>query len=142
MDVVIVLVGSQFQPPACRVKLPALIGRGEDVSVAINDPLISRQHCRLEEKDGAVVVTDLSSLNGTFVGSRRIHAAICPLGELLTVGPVSFRIEPGDAEPPGVRWCSPHEMTWMAASKRSGESFKSGSQTGLTRDTQRATDSK
>ena len=40
---------------------------------------------------GRLRVRDLGSLNGTFVGSKRIEDAEVPPGELLTVGTVTFR---------------------------------------------------
>ncbi len=57
----------------------------------LTHPLVSRRHCELVEKDGHVLVRDLQSLNGTFVGSDRIEEAILWPGDLLTVGTVTFR---------------------------------------------------
>jgi predicted component of type VI protein secretion system len=52
---------------------------------------VSRQHCEIFEKDGYLVVRDLGSLNGTFIGEKRISEAVLRDGELLTVGTVTFR---------------------------------------------------
>lgn len=38
------------------------------------------------------MVRDLGSLNGTYVGSRRVEEAEIPSGELLTVATLSFRV--------------------------------------------------
>ena len=56
-------------------------------------PLVSRQHCEVFEADGLLMVRDLGSLNGTFVGETRIAEQAMPVkpGDLLTVGPVTFR---------------------------------------------------
>ena len=47
--------------------LPATIGRGSDNSITLRDALISRQHCRIGVRDGSLVITDLDSLNGTYI---------------------------------------------------------------------------
>ncbi len=119
MEIVLVAVGTDFCPPACRLKLPAVIGRDDDVAtLVIRHPLVSREHCHLEAKDGCVIVHDPKSTNGTFVGSRRIRTAVCPFGEFLVVGPIVFRVESSDASLPGVRWCSAEEMGRLVAEKQ------------------------
>ena len=53
---------------------PLTIGRSLDCELWIEDPLLSRHHCKLEpalEGDGYVVI-DLNSRNGTFVNARRV----------------------------------------------------------------------
>ena len=42
------------------------------------------------ERDGALVVRDCDSLNGTFIDDRRINEAVVKPGERLTVGPLTF----------------------------------------------------
>lgn len=49
------------------------IGRGQDNDIVINDPLISRNHLQLIQKDdGTVSVVDLNSSNGTYVNGHKI----------------------------------------------------------------------
>ena len=134
MEIVLVAVGTDFRPPACRLKLPVIIGRDDDVATfVIRHPLVSREHCHLEARDGSVVVHDPKSTNGTFVGSRRIRTAMCPFGEFLIVGPIVFRVESSDASLPGVRWCPPEEMGQLVAEKQPPAS---GGSAGSARDTQ------
>ncbi len=57
------------------------------------------------------MVEDLGSLNGTFIGTRRVKEDICPFGELLTIGPLTIRVEAPDADPPGVAWCGREEFS-------------------------------
>ena len=47
------------------------------------------------EANGLLMVRDLGSLNGTFVGETRIAEKAMPVkpGEMLTIGPVTFRAE-------------------------------------------------
>jgi diguanylate cyclase (GGDEF)-like protein len=51
-----------------------IVGRGEDADARIDDPYVSRHHVRFAWSDGAPVVTDLGSVNGTFVGRERLTA--------------------------------------------------------------------
>ncbi len=81
-----------------QLELPATIGRGQDNSITLRDALISRQHCRISLHEGVLVVNDLDSMNGTYVGSERIHGQTqLPPGTLLTVGTVTFRAIYNDA---------------------------------------------
>ena len=60
--------------------------------ITLPHPLVSRQHCEIYEEQGRLVVNDMGSLNGTFVGDQRINEPTFLLpGELLTVGTVTFR---------------------------------------------------
>jgi pSer/pThr/pTyr-binding forkhead associated (FHA) protein len=75
--------------------LPTVIGRSRRTDLRLGHPLVSRQHCEVFEANGLLMVRDLGSLNGTFVGDTRIAEQAMPVkpGELLTVGPVTFRAE-------------------------------------------------
>jgi len=49
------------------------IGRSSDNDIVINDPLVSRHHCRLTFDDnGNMRLTDLNSVNGVYVNGTRI----------------------------------------------------------------------
>lgn len=64
--------GEHFQ----EVLTPAVIGRGTDADVVVDDPDVSRHHARLEDENGVVYVSDLDSANGTFLNGRRLRQAI------------------------------------------------------------------
>jgi DNA-binding winged helix-turn-helix (wHTH) protein len=49
-----------------------IIGRDPEAAVVIDAPGVSRQHARLFVSDDNVVIEDLGSKNGTFVGSERL----------------------------------------------------------------------
>ena len=106
MNAKLLVVGGEIGSQEIPLALPAVIGRGRDVSVNLSHPLVSRRHCQLADQDGWLVVRDLHSLNGTFVGSERIEEAYLRPGELLTVGTVTFRAQydaPAGAELPPLR---------------------------------------
>ena len=52
-----------------------IIGRGADADVIVDNTAISRQHASLELKDGKYILSDLGSLNGTFVNGKKISSA-------------------------------------------------------------------
>jgi predicted component of type VI protein secretion system len=85
-----------------KLRLPAIIGRGKGSTIALLQPLVSRQHCELFEADGKLWVRDLGSLNGTYVNNEKVTESEIPPSELLTVGTVTFRavyepVEAGEA---------------------------------------------
>ncbi|MFZ9889838.1 MAG: FHA domain-containing protein [Myxococcota bacterium] len=56
--------------PFLQVHLPQdeiLIGRGEDVDVALPSEAVSRRHARLQKRDGVWQVSDLGAANGVYV---------------------------------------------------------------------------
>lgn len=88
----LVVVGGDAEAKDLDLQPPFLFGRGKNVDVKLSHPLVSRQHCRIEMRGGQLIVRDLDSLNGTFIGSERIEQeAVLPPGGLLTVGTVTYR---------------------------------------------------
>jgi pSer/pThr/pTyr-binding forkhead associated (FHA) protein len=79
-------------------RFPALIGRSEEADVRLSDRWTSRQHCRLEERDGVLVVRDLGSRHGTWVNQNRVVESPILPGDQLSVGLVTLRAkyEPAD----------------------------------------------
>ena len=51
---------------------PLVVGRDPKCGVFINAPLLSREHARIDFKEGAHVVTDLGSTNFTKVNGERV----------------------------------------------------------------------
>ncbi|MEZ4250630.1 MAG: FHA domain-containing protein [Polyangiales bacterium] len=47
-----------------------VIGRSRDCDLVLKDPTISGRHARLAWDDGKILVEDLGSANGTFVGAN------------------------------------------------------------------------
>jgi pSer/pThr/pTyr-binding forkhead associated (FHA) protein len=92
MDAKLVVVGGEARVTEVQLRLPTVIGRGRAAGITLPHPLVSRQHCEIYEEQGRLVVNDLGSLNGTFVGDQRINEPTFLMpGELLTVGTVTFR---------------------------------------------------
>src|SRR5690349_17283500 len=68
------------------------IGRQAGNDLALNDQQVSRQHARIEVRDGQVVVTDLGTANGTYVNDQRIEGTV-PLrsGDTVSIGETTIR---------------------------------------------------
>lgn len=91
MKAKLIVVGGTTSANEVDLDLPTIIGRGRSADVTIPHSLVSRQHCKITERDGRLVVKDLKSLNGTYVGDERITEVVLEPGSLLTVGTVTFR---------------------------------------------------
>ncbi len=62
-----------------------VIGRVGDI--VIDEPYVSRSHCRLTRKDGEILIDDLDSLNGTYIDGKRIQGPThLRSGSGLTIG--------------------------------------------------------
>jgi predicted component of type VI protein secretion system len=85
------------------LKIPAdgvtTVGRQQGCQIRIGSSQVSRKHCELFEKKGLLLVKDLNSSNGTFVNGKKVEGQqVLEAGNILTVGGVSFRVEPAAAE--------------------------------------------
>jgi pSer/pThr/pTyr-binding forkhead associated (FHA) protein len=50
-----------------------LVGRGEEVDIRIDEPLVSREHARIERREAGFRVVDLGSTNRTRVNGDVVH---------------------------------------------------------------------
>lgn len=63
------LLASKDGSQTYEVRAPhGVIGRGEQCTVRIDDPAVSRRHARAEHRDGRWLLSDLGSSNGTYLG--------------------------------------------------------------------------
>jgi hypothetical protein len=90
MDAKLVIVGGQANKSEVKLKLPMLIGRNPGLGLTINHNMVSRVHCQIYEREGALVVRDNNSSNGTLINNERISEAILKPGDRLAVGPLTF----------------------------------------------------
>ncbi len=108
MDAKLVVVGGETQTRQYDLALPTIIGRSRSTDLKLGHPLVSRHHCEVFEADGMLMVRDLGSLNGTFLGDTRIAEQPMPVksGDLITVGPVTFRAVYGGSQDKNGSWNS------------------------------------
>lgn len=87
---------------------PITIGRDPLNALCIPSPYVSAFHAAIEERQGRVVLTDLGSSNGVFIGGERIapHAPIDITADAISfvVGPVLVLgwYRSGDERPSGI----------------------------------------
>ncbi len=73
---------------------PLVIGRDDGAQIRLADPEVSALHCELRAVNEGVLVKDLGSTNGTFVGSVRIREGVITTATELLVGSTRITIEP------------------------------------------------
>lgn len=70
------------------------IGRLEDNTFQIAEPSVSSHHCEVLLRGADVVVKDLESTNGTFIGADKITGeGVLKPGQVLRLGQIEMRLE-------------------------------------------------
>lgn len=91
------IVAPKSKRGSFKVRLPLLVGRGEDAKFRIQHHQVSRRHCEIFAGDGpAVFMRDLGSTNGTFLDGEQIPTSsrtAVRSGGLVRVGKVAFVVE-------------------------------------------------
>jgi pSer/pThr/pTyr-binding forkhead associated (FHA) protein len=85
--------GQQFPlPNGAAVR----VGRALDNEIVVSHSSVSRHHASLENINGTVMVKDLNSQNGSFVGNRRVTGSV-PLndGDTIRFGDAQFILRAG-----------------------------------------------
>lgn len=78
---------------------PLVLGAGAHADVRVADPTVSGRHCRLVGTPAGVVVEDVGSKNGVFVGSARVaHAVIGGRSGVFVIGRTTVVVR-GSGEP-------------------------------------------
>jgi pSer/pThr/pTyr-binding forkhead associated (FHA) protein len=118
------VIGGEEQTRQIELHLPAIVGRSRSTDVTLFHPLVSRQHCEIFEAEGRLMVRDLGSLNGTFVGEMRLAEEAVPLepGERLTVGCITLL---ADYQPPADTSDDGGANEWPAGPTLESDEFES-----------------
>jgi DNA-binding NtrC family response regulator len=75
-----------------------VIGGHPRCGLRISDPAVSRHHAEIRVVDRGLLLTDLDSTNGTFVGKLKVHEAILYDGVELLLGSTRIAVYPLDGE--------------------------------------------
>ncbi|HSQ63261.1 MAG TPA: sigma 54-interacting transcriptional regulator [Polyangiaceae bacterium] len=73
---------------------PVIVGREAGASLVLEDPEVSAVHCELRATNEGVLLRDLGSTNGTFVGGLRVHEVTITLRAEVLVGQTRLVVEP------------------------------------------------
>ncbi len=93
--VLVVLYGPN---PGCRFALAAgetVLGRSVEATFALDTESVSRRHARISCADGAAVLEDLGSTNGSYVNDRRVERCGLKDGDIIRVGAVILKFLSG-----------------------------------------------
>ena len=70
------------------------LGRADDSTLVLTDDYASSHHARLAPGDGAWVLEDLGSTNGTFLGEAKVvRPTPVPVGTQIRIGKTVMELE-------------------------------------------------
>ena len=73
---------------------PVIVGRDAGAQIPLADPEVSAIHCELRGVNEGILVRDLGSTNGTFIGPLRVREVVVTTKVELTVGQSAITLEP------------------------------------------------
>lgn len=74
------------------------IGRAPSCDVHLDNAGVSREHCRLERRSGAVVLCDSQSANGSIVNRMRVSETFVGPDDAIEIGKFRLRVTERGAE--------------------------------------------
>jgi len=94
----LILLQGGAATPYTLTGVETTIGRLPECTIQVQSNMVSRQHAKLVQRDGAYVLEDLSSGNGSFVNGQQITEPT-PLkhDDRVKIGPILFRFEGDEA---------------------------------------------
>jgi serine/threonine protein kinase len=69
------------------------IGRGQDTFTKLQDPRVSRLHCKLEASGGTAILTDGGGGSGTLVNNAKISRVELHPGDMIQIGDTTLRFD-------------------------------------------------
>ena len=72
---------------------PLTIGRGPDNGLVVEDTRASRHHARIYGRQGALLLADLGSTNGSWVNDRRVQEIALGEGDQIRIGDTVLIVE-------------------------------------------------
>ena len=74
------------------------VGRESANEISLNDASVSRRHSLIERRENQFFISDLQSLNGTFVGGKPAEDTRLVNGDKIRIGDFTFLFQTDDAE--------------------------------------------
>ncbi len=114
----LVLLSEGFAGTAFELKAEkTTVGRVSDNNFEIPESSVSSHHAEIILRGNEVLIRDLESTNGTFIGGERITESVLKPGQILRFGTVDLRLESGEV--PTVAAAASASAAAAAAAKRS-----------------------
>jgi phosphoserine phosphatase RsbU/P len=91
--------GPVVPPIICPPEKPVVLGRSSQADVQLSDQVVSRQHCKIENRGETWLITDLDSRHGTYINGIRLNVneqTPLHMGDRVRLGPWTFRAMSGD----------------------------------------------
>jgi DNA-binding NtrC family response regulator len=111
MALKLVVVAGPDEGMALPLVEKVAVGSDPEADLVLHDPAVSRRHIVFARVLGRVVVKDVGSRNGTFIGGTRVVEAEVPVGAVLVLGNSAISVQP--------RWY--HREVAPSTSRRFGE---------------------
>lgn len=93
----LVLLSEGFTGTAFELKAEkTTVGRVSDNNFEIPESSVSSHHAEIILRGNEVLIRDLGSTNGTFIGGERITEAVLKPGQILRFGTIDLRLESGE----------------------------------------------
>lgn len=73
-----------------------VIGRSKNADICLDDQMLSRQHMKIESRNGFAILTDLASSNGTFLNGEKVKESRLATGDKIKIGSHIFHVELGE----------------------------------------------
>ena len=113
----LVLLSEGFAGTAFELKAEkTTVGRVSDNNFEIPESSVSSHHAEIILRGNEVLIRDLGSTNGTFIGGERITEAVLKPGQILRFGTIDLRLESGEVPTAAAATAS---ASAAAAAKRS-----------------------
>jgi pSer/pThr/pTyr-binding forkhead associated (FHA) protein len=78
---------------------PITLGRALKCDLWVDDPALSREHCRFEKEGNKWFVVDLRSRNGTYIGTQPVDRYPLADGEMVRIGATQVEFHDGVPRP-------------------------------------------
>src|SRR5436190_23929632 len=91
------------------------VGTARDNALATGDFTVSRYHLEVAARPNGIVVSDLGSTNGTYIGNVRIERAVVPPGTLVRLGGTTIRFDDAVRRTVPAPGTGPRELAGMIA---------------------------
>ena len=96
----VTLILPDERPRVCILEVEYThVGRASGNEIPLSDPSVSNRHCIFILDGSDVIVRDLNSSNGTLVNGQSVSEAILQPGDVIQVGVVQMKFEPGVIRP-------------------------------------------
>ncbi len=73
-----------------------VIGRSDKSDIVLKDKRLSREHCKIEIREGVPIIYDMSSSNGTYINKKKSVTAALTDGDKIHIGHTIFKFYKND----------------------------------------------